>query len=71
MLDPVSNVGLKMIRKFLWALLVFAFNVSLAAPRDDERKSVEVVSAEFGVFYANNSREMVFEPTWHVPHRQG
>lgn len=32
---------------------------------------IDIVSAEFGVFDVSNPKEMVFEPTRVVPHRQG
>lgn len=45
--------------------------ISNAAPASPAQSSVEIVSAEFGLFDVTNPREMVFEPTFVVPHRQG
>lgn len=45
--------------------------ISYAAPPSQAELPVKVVSAEFGIFDASNPRELVFEPTVVVPHRQG
>ena len=48
----------------VWLCLASAS--SFAAP-----PTVEVLSAEFGIFDASNPQEMTFEPTRVVPHRTG
>lgn len=52
-------------------VLFFALisSLSMAAPPIAEPGSVEVVSAEFGIFDASDPLEVVFEPTRLVPHR--
>lgn len=42
-----------------------------AAPPKAAPAALEIVSAEFGIFDASNPREIVFEPTSVVPHREG
>ena len=60
-----------MIRKALIAGCVCVAAISHAAPPDSAQSPVEIVSAEFGLFDATDPREMIFEPAFVVPHRQG
>lgn len=45
--------------------------ISLAIPLPAVRNLVEILSAEFGLFEASDSGEVVFEPARIVPHRVG
>lgn len=47
-----------------FTLLAFTTTVVLA-------QSVEIRNAEFGIFDASNPKEIIFEPTTIVPHREG
>ena len=63
-----------MIRRKL--LLVLAYmsavaSVAFAAPPNSKEGPVEIVGAEFGIFDASNPKELVFEPTDVVPHKEG
>lgn len=60
-----------MIYRFKALLLVpvFAAGISFAAPLPPTK--VEVVRAEFGIFDASNPKQIVFEPTLAVPHKEG
>lgn len=66
---------MRLFLKFMLLIPAFAAGISLAAPMVPielpAEPPVDVVSAEFGVFDASNPKEMVFEPTRVVPHRQG
>lgn len=61
-------------RPLLGLALALAASAAIAAPPvetpDPEGPAVEVISAEFGVFDASNSKDTVFTPTRIVPHRQ-
>lgn len=60
-----------MSRKVLIAVYACVAALSHAAPPSPAQSPVEIVSAEFGLFDATNPREVIFEPTFVVPHRQG
>ena len=60
-----------MIRNALITAYACMATASFAAPPSSAQAPVEIVSAEFGLFEATNPREMIFEPTFVVPHRQG
>lgn len=60
-----------MICRKLILVLAFSAGVCVAAPSAPKGAPVEIVSAEFGIFNANNPNELVFEPAVVVPHRQG
>jgi hypothetical protein len=49
----------------------FVAGVSFAAPPVPVDAPVEIVGAEFGTFDDRSPKEVVFEPTSVVPHRQG
>lgn len=51
------------------ALLLFGINPGAFA--DPVAGSVDIVGAEFGIFDASDPREIVFQPTNVVPHREG
>ena len=60
-----------MIRKLLLLGYACVAAISPAATVAPVDSPLAVVSAEFGIFDASNPRELVFEPTLVVPHRQG
>jgi hypothetical protein len=58
----------------LKALLVIAAVITgsaLAASSPSAETPVAIVSAEFGIFDASSPKELIFEPTNVVPHKQG
>ena len=60
-----------MMREILLLGFACMAGISGAATSAQVESPVEIVSAEFGIFDASNPRELVFEPTRVVPHRQG
>lgn len=59
-----------MFRTILFLFFSFLTGIVCAAP-PALVLPVEIVSAEFGIFDASDARELLFEPTSIVPHRQG
>ena len=62
--------------KTAWALLLSALlatttATAVLAAEEVAPAAVEVVSAEFGIFDASDSREVAFGPTRVVPHKEG
>lgn len=61
--------------KTIFLLCAFVLGSAHAAPpaliEPPAELHVEIVSAEFGTFDDSNPREMVFEPSPIIPHRQG
>ena len=60
-----------MIRKLLLIGYAWVAAICHAATVPPVDSPLAIVSAEFGIFDASNPRELVFEPTLVVPHRQG
>jgi hypothetical protein len=60
-----------MTRHLLLLLCALASGMSVAAPPKPQEAPVEIVDAEFGIFDASDPRELVFEPTTSVPHKEG
>lgn len=60
-----------MFRTILVLVFVFLSAGVFAAPPGPVAQPVEIVSAEFGIFDASEPRELLFEPSAIVPHRQG
>ncbi len=59
-----------MVKAFFLCCALFA-GAALAAPPVPVELPLEIVGAEFGIFDASDPREVVFEPTRVIPHRQG
>jgi hypothetical protein len=57
-----------MIRHPLLLLIAFVSALCLAGPQE---APIEIVAAEFGIFDASDPKELVFEPTTIVPHKEG
>ena len=62
--------------KTAWALLLSALlatttATAVLAAEEVAPAAVEVLSADFGIFDASDSREVAFGPTRVVPHREG
>ena len=55
----------------LSALLATTTATAVLAAEEVAPAAVEVLSAEFGIFDASDSREVAFGPTRVVPHREG
>lgn len=59
-------------RRHLLALpALLLFGISPGACADPVAGSVDIAGAEFGIFDASDPREIVFQPTNVVPHREG
>ena len=54
-----------------WLLLFFWAGLAVAEQDVPAATKLEVVSAEFGVFYTTDTGEQVFEPSGVVPHKVG
>ena len=60
-----------MLRISLIMVCFLLAEISLAEPATTLSATVEILSAEFGLFEASDSGEVVFEPARIVPHRVG
>ena len=58
--------------RFILLLIFFCLSAaSTAAPQNPKEVTVEIVSAEFGLFDASNPDELIFEPATVVPQKVG
>jgi hypothetical protein len=60
-----------MILKTLLVIATALAGSALAASLPSAEAPVAIISAEFGIFDASSPKELIFEPTNVVPHKQG
>lgn len=58
-------------RTLFWIVLLSCCGTAIAAAPKPKDADPQIVSAEFGIFDASNPKQLVFEPTAIVPHREG
>lgn len=72
---PIELKGLltmmTVLRKMLFLVYGGMATMVFAALLDVTGEPVDVVRAEFGTFDASNPRQMIFDPTRRVPHKEG
>lgn len=63
--------GLVVLRKMLFLVCGGMATMGFASPLDVAGSPIDIVRAEFGTFDVSNPRQMIFDPTLRVPHKEG